>query len=257
MELIDSLFYALISLGVLWLLFTFAFVISWKFNLWKIVDIMWGGGFLVIVGLGEFLNQPSRVPLIIVTLVFLWGFRLIAQLSWRLIQNNKEDQRYNDLKGKSDSILKSYTNIFLLQAFLTWIMCIPFYFYFTISVPKEWNFLLYVGVSISIFALIYETIADIQMSIFKQPKQLVKNGLWKYSRHPNYFGEICFWWGLWIAMLSAMPIALGIVSIISPLTITLIITYVTGPMLEHQMSRYDDWTEYKLTTPYIIPKILK
>lgn len=254
MYFFNSIMYSGISLIVLWFFFTMIFLLAWKLNLWKIIDIAWGMGFICVIIVGMILNFPLQVPLILPILVILWGIRLSGQLIYRMYNSKGEDKRYAKLKESNQSIKQGYINIFLLQALLVWIMCIPFYFYFSLDIVTWGNIYFYIGVGVSIFALLYEMIADIQMTIFKKPNQLVKDGLWRYSRHPNYFGEICFWWGIWISIASILPLFMGIIGIVSPLLITYIITFVTGPMLEEQMNRYPEWEEYKGKTPYIIPK---
>lgn len=261
--------YALLSFFLLWFLFSLTFVIAHRLSLWKIVDITWGLGFVVIVltGWGIFWQFQWVVQSVLVLLVVVWGLRLSVYLGIRSYKT-EEDARYVDLKENHHSLFKAYINIFLSQALLSWIMCIPFYFYLPLKqeiLSMETNLnILWIGTTISVVGLIWEWTADFQINYFKKPKKLVTEGLWKYSRHPNYFGEILFWWGIWVgAHLITLPkyfrehyymaIAGGLLALISPLTITLIISFLTGPMLEKQMSHYEKWEAYKKKTPYIFP----
>ena len=260
--------YAGISFLILWVLFTITFVIAYTINIWKILDIAWGIGFIlvVLIGWGIFWNFQPTQHLWLVGLVTIWGLRLSIHLGMR--GSKTEDPRYEKLKGPKRKILKSYINIFLSQALFTWLICLPFYFYMPIKssiieIPIN-SYVLIFGIAISIMGLFWEWVGDYQLKHFKEPGQLVDRGLWKYTRHPNYFGEILFWWGIWIGThIVYIPqgyityynalVAIGLFTVLSPLTITCIINYITGPMLEEQMKKYPNWEEYKLKTPYIIP----
>ena len=260
--------YAGISLLMLWGLFTITFVIAYKINIWKILDIAWGLGFVFVVltGWGIFWDFQLTQHLWLIGLVTIWGLRLSIHLGMR--GSKKEDSRYEKFKDSKHRMLKSYINIFLSQALFIWLICLPFYFYIpirssTLEVPIN-TYVLIFGVIISITGLFWEWTADYQLKHFKEPGKLVDRGLWKYTRHPNYFGEILFWWGIWIGThLLYIPqgyilyydalVFVGLLTVLSPLTITCIIYYLTGPILEEQMKKYPDWEAYKLRTPYILP----
>ena len=259
--------YASLSLLILLIFFTIIFVIAYVINIWKILDIASGLGFVIVVltGWGIFWDFYPTQHLWVVGLVSVWGLRLSIHLGMRGVK--KEDIRYEQFKDSRYKILQSYINVFLSQAFFIWLICLPFYFYMPIEsqiikLPIN-TYILIFGIIISIIGLYWEWVSDFQLKYLKKPGELVKQGLWKYSRHPNYFGEILFWWGIWIAtrvavfsnnsIPSNLMIFVSLISILSPLTITCIINYLTGPILENQMKKYFNWEEYKSTTPYIIP----
>jgi steroid 5-alpha reductase family enzyme len=101
----------------------------------------------------------------------------------------------------------------------------------------------------------FQSIGDYQLSVFiktKKPGDIMQRGLWKYSRHPNYFGEILMWWGIYIIVL---PMPYGFLFLVSPLTITVLLAFVSGvPMLEEKCKNNSAYKEYKKHTPALIPK---
>ena len=110
------------------------------------------------------------------------------------------------------------------------------------------------GSLVWITGFLFQTIGDFQLTRFaktKQPGQIMQTGLWKYSRHPNYFGEIAMWWGIWL-MVATLPY--GMWAIISPLTITFLLAKVSGiPMLEAKYKGNPAFEAYKQSTPALIP----
>jgi steroid 5-alpha reductase family enzyme len=113
-----------------------------------------------------------------------------------------------------------------------------------------------IGASIWAFGLVFEAIADFQLKKFiKNPQnkgKIMDRGLWRYSRHPNYFGEIVLWWGIFIITLSTMD--LWYLKIIGPLTITVLIIFVSGiPLLEKRYQDNAEYQKYKLRTSSLLP----
>jgi len=111
------------------------------------------------------------------------------------------------------------------------------------------------GLLIFIFGFLFEALGDLQLVAFrKNPAntgQIITTGLWQYTRHPNYFGEALLWWGIW---LMAVPVVDGIYTVLGPITITLLLRYVSGvPMLEKKYEGRLDWEEYTRKTPVFIP----
>ena len=111
------------------------------------------------------------------------------------------------------------------------------------------------GLGVFIAGFLFETIGDFQLAQFKKDTSnkvlIITTGLWKYTRHPNYFGEAFLWWGIW---LMAVPEIDGIFTITGPLVITMLLRYVSGvPMLEKKYEGRPDWEAYKSQTPVFIP----
>lgn len=113
------------------------------------------------------------------------------------------------------------------------------------------------GFIIFLAGFTFESVGDYQLGRFKKAEEnrgkIITTGLWKYTRHPNYFGEAFLWWGFW---LMAVPVMDGIFTIISPLVITWLLRYISGvPMLEKKYEGREDWEEYKRKTPVFVPFI--
>jgi steroid 5-alpha reductase family enzyme len=161
--------------------------------------------------------------------VSLWALRLGAYLLSRIIKI-KVDHRFDD---KRDSFLK-FGAFWLLQTIAVWIILLPVTYTLAqrgvgVDLP-----LLIAGSMVWLVGLIYETIADWQKTTFKMknPTKLITSGLWKYSRHPNYFGELLVWWGI---MLVILPYLKGwwYATVAGPIFITLLLLFVSGiPLLE-------------------------
>jgi steroid 5-alpha reductase family enzyme len=137
-------------------------------------------------------------------------------------------------------------------------------FLFIIAIPVmfinknvfgELNYLILIGLFVWVVGFLFESIGDKQLSEFiKNPAnkgKLMTKGLWKYSRHPNYFGEIVQWWGIWII---ALNIPNGLYTIIGPITISILILFVSGiPLLEKKYKGRADFEDYKKRTSIFFP----
>ncbi|MGL5253704.1 MAG: DUF1295 domain-containing protein [Brevinema sp.] len=257
------IFYIGVSALTLWIIFSLTYFIAIKNNKWAVIDTTWGLGFPLISFLGWILNGFSFQSLSLVILPAIWGIRL----AWHIAVRNaplSEDPRYAKIKaGYNGNYSLAYFQVFLFQGFIMFIMCFPFYFYFPTQNFSILNIL--PGLIICIIGLYWEITADAQLAYFiknekiARPNQSIDTGLWAYSRHPNYFGEITFWVGIWLctvpSLFSQGMILLIILGLISPILIGLTISMLTGPMLEEHMKKYSNWEEYSKHTPYIFPFI--
>lgn len=221
-----------------------------------IVDVAWGMGFLFITLFSLIKNGFYYFPQIITTvLVTFWAFRLSGYLFLRTY-GKKEDTRYQELKatwGKW-TMLYSYIFIYVLQGGLIILIGYPLILITATdsqgSIPAT-----FIGVAIWLTGFLFETIADLQIYQFmfkpENKGKIMRVGLWRYSRHPNYFGEMLVWWGFFFI---ALGIPLGWSSIISPIIITFLLLFVSGvPLAEKQISKLDEFQEYKESTSVLIP----
>jgi len=209
-------------------------------------------------------GAPKNVPVIIIlAAVTLWALRLCMRI-FRKNWKKPEDTRYAawrtawSSKGQWYFILRSFLQINLLQGLIIAIVGLPVVA--ILAHPNEAVSPIFViGTSLFIVGLLYESLADWQLDRFLTAKRngtetatLMKQGLFRYSRRPNYFGESLLWWGLALAV-AATPY--GLIALSSPLTITYIVTRVTGPMLEKQfLDRYpSEYQEYMTETNYFVP----
>lgn len=221
----------------------------------SVIDIAWGVGFVLLAVIPLFLAE-AILPrqMLIAVFVILWGVRLSSYIFLR-IRKNGEDYRYAAFrKAWGDSFyLRSYVQIFLVQAVLQFIIALPILAIHTSQITS-FSVLDSLGISLWFIGFIIETLADMQMYIFKSNPankgKLMTTGLWKYSRHPNYFGEICMWWGIFFIAASIGQVW----TIISPLVITYLLVFVSGiPLLEEKMSDYPEFPEYKKKTSILFP----
>ena len=233
------------------------FVISVFLKRNDIADAGWGIGFIVTSVVGLFASGVLVwiKPLVIV-LVGIWGIRLATHIIVRLM-HHPEDKRYALWRQEWGNYfyVRSYLQIYLLQGVLMWIVLLPTTAIISSSdIPKTVVSVI-LGVFVWMFGFIFESIGDTQLVRFlAQPEnkgKLMTGGLWKYTRHPNYFGEVTQWWGIWVISLAVAP---WYVSILGPLVITSLILFVSGiPMTERGYVGREDFEAYKKKTSVFVP----
>lgn len=230
----------------------FLFAVIKKRN--DIADVAWGLGFVLMAFIGVLLNFNLKT-LFVFILTAVWGFRLASHIFARFKSHNEEDARYRKWrKGWGNKwILFSYLKVFLLQGFFLSLVALPIIIMSRYS-SVEWIFLNYVGIGVWLFGFIFEVIGDRQLREFvktKNPGEIMTRGLWKYSRHPNYFGEAVLWWGIWLISVGTPFYLFGL---IGPLTITLLLRFVSGvPLAEERYTDNPAFIEYKRKTPAMLP----
>lgn len=234
-------------------------------NVWFIISIIkkrndvadeaWGLGFVLLAWISLILYQNFTLQNFLVNfLVSIWGIRLFLHIHARHI-NKPEDSRYAAWRASWKWFyLRSYLQIFLLQGTFLFIISVPILLVNN-NPANKFTFNILLGLIIWIIGFIFESTADRQLSKFiKNPEnkgKLMTKGLWKYSRHPNYFGEITQWWGIWIVSITAVN---GLFGIIGPITISVLIIFVSGiPLLEKKYQGRSDFEEYKKRTSVFIP----
>ena len=221
------------------------------------VDIAWGPGFVLVGTLSLVLSPELTIRGIIASiLVGLWGLRLgyhIFKRNW----GKPEDFRYTKMRENWEgrAYLISYVRIFLLQGLLMLLISYPLLLinFF----PKEGTELLdYLGIFIWLVGFGFEVIGDYQLSKFiknrkNEDNRIMTDGLWRYTRHPNYFGEALLWWGIYLL---AVSVPYGWVGIISPLAIGYLLLFVSGvPPLEKRYEGDEDYQEYAKETNKFFP----
>lgn len=223
----------------------------------SVVDIAWGLGFVLIAFSTWFFGTSGDKQFIIFLIVALWGFRLAGFIFIRKIGHG-EDFRYKKWREEWGNffLIRSFLQIYMLQGIFMLIIAIPIMVAMTRD-PATPQWIDTVGIVIWITGFVFEAVADIQKYKFKQEpdnkKALMTTGLWRYSRHPNYFGETLIWWGIWLLSIPHAP-ELWYVTIISPLVITFLLLFVSGiPMLEKKYEGREDWEAYKAKTSVFVP----
>ena len=246
----------LISILVLWVFFTATFIVAQVKKSNSIVDIAWGKGFVILAITAVLLNtDPSLNAYVVTGLIFLWGARLTYHLyirNW----NRPEDYRYVEMRnnwGKENQLVKFYFKIYMTQMVLLLIVGLPILLINT-STTYVFGLVEYVGLFIWIFGYFFEVVGDYQLKSFvKKPEnkdKLIRRGLWKYTRHPNYFGEATMWWGIFLIVVRST----NIFALISPVFITYLLLFVSGvPLLEAKMKKNPEFADYSKKTNKFIP----
>ena len=218
------------------------------------VDSMWSLFFLIAYATGYIL-APERTDtqIAVLTALILWSLRLSAHLTVRN-WGKPEDIRYQNIRANNEPNFKwkSLYIIFILQAILAFVIAVPI-----INVTQDnQSYSLYTQVGLGIFLLgfVIEIVADRQLGSFlakNAKKQVLNQGLWRYSRHPNYFGECLIWWGLYVV---AIPSS-SLFAIISPVLMTLLLVKISGADLMESTikKRRPDYAKYVKTTSKFIP----
>ena len=244
---------------------TLTWIISIYLKDSSIVDIVWGLGFIVIAITNSLYFEINSIrQLLILIVVTIWGARLSGYLAIRNA-NKPEDWRYQKFRQNAGDIywLTSYFKVFLLQGAIMCVISLPIVVIFGDNNPSSLTIIDYLGVSIFFVGLLTEGIADAQMYIFKKnhassttKEAVLDTGLWKYSRHPNYLGEIVLWFGIGIIGFSS---EYGYLSLISPLLLTFIMIKISGvSMLESELiNTKPKYHEYISKTPSLFPNLFK
>jgi len=226
-----------------------------------IVDIVWGAGF-VIAGWAAYLTgdgHDTRSDLLI-AMVSIWGLRLAFYLARRNL-GKAEDWRYQLMRRKHGDkfAIRSLLTVFGLQGVLMWVVSLPVQLAMTPADPAV-GWIAVVGVIVWGVGLFFETVGDAQLTRFKADPdnvgQVLDDGLWRYTRHPNYFGDFCVWWGIFLVAAETGDALFGI---IGPIVMTVLLTRVSGvPMLEHSMAkRRPGYVEYVERTSAFFPRAPK
>lgn len=230
------------------------FVLSVFLKRNDIADVAWGLGFCLISWFSFNLSDFSWVSFVVNLLVSFWGLRL----SYHILLRNwgkPEDFRYLNWRRQwKNFYVRSFLQVFLLQGLFLYIIALPIIFINT-NGPHNFSGLFYVGIFIWLTGFLFESIADYQLKKFKSNSsnkgKIITSGLWKFSRHPNYFGEVVLWWGIFMITLSVEN---GLYTIVGPLLITYLIVFVSGvPMLEEKYKNNADFIAYKKRTSAFIP----
>ena len=223
-----------------------------------IVDILWGFGFVVVAWVSLLVTDGHGVRAALLTaMATTWGLRLAIHLAFRNI-GAEEDFRYQSMRRRAGDRfwLTSLVRVFGLQAAAMWVMSLPLMIGISDS-DRGWSALWVIGAVVFVIGFAFEAVGDWQLTRFKADPanagKLMDRGLWRYSRHPNYFGDACAWWGIGLVAAST-PI--GIVGLIAPAMITWILVKVSGvPMVEHRLNKTrPGYAEYIQRTSAFLPR---
>lgn len=258
----DMLFTWLMGAGITALLFFVIWLVHLYLRNAAVVDIGWGLGFIILCLF--FIQQGAGFTLrntLCFLMVALWGGRIVLYLLKRFTAEHGEDKRYAKMRAQfGKGAWYKFLYIFQFQAALEMLIAIPL---LTVSRNPDPGLSLWeiIGAVVFAAALWGETVADEQLHAFKHdPANRGKTctvGLWRYSRHPNYFFEWLVWVGIWIFALGS---PMGWLSIISPIVMYYLLMYVSGvPLAEEQSlkSRGDEYRKYQAVTSVFFPMPVK
>lgn len=220
-----------------------------------IVDTLWP--LLFVIAAAVYVNSgaaPVTRAWLVLALVATWGLRLAAYLAWRN-RGHAEDRRYQAIRRRNEPnfALKSLWLIFGFQAVLAWVISLPLAGAIAGDAPLGWLDAL--GVALWAVGFGFEAVGDWQLARFKaQPGsvgRVMDRGLWRYTRHPNYFGDFCVWWGLYLVALAAGAWW----TIVGPLLMSFLLLRFSGVrLLEHDIGeRRPAYAEYARRTNAFFP----
>lgn len=247
----------------------YAFIMTAMLVLWRIsirisdvsiVDLFWGAGFGIVAIMLFLVNRPTGMYALLLTLMpIVWSIRYTVHL-FRRNWGKDEDPRYTKLRSwvEGDAAFHrlSLNKVFLLQGNWMFIVSLPIVIGLSFDALPMLPVLMWVGAAIWFVGMAIEAIADRQLAVFRAtPKEqgtILDTGLWRYSRHPNYFGNAMLWWGIFIAA-CAHPWAL--LTVLAPYKMNDLLINVTGvATLEKKMSREKPaYADYVKRTNRFIP----
>ena len=223
------------------------------------IDAFWGIGF-VVIALSSYLQtdgDPTRKKLLL-GLCALWGLRLGGYLLWRW-RKNGPDARYQKILGTFTGTNMSvfiWRRVFVKQAFILTLTALPVQLGQVYAHPRGLTTINIIGASLALFGIVFESTADAQLTRFKSNPsnhgQVMRSGLWAYSRHPNYFGEACTWWGLFGLAVVNVPTAFAA---LGPLLITsfLLKWSGVGPLESQLKQTKPQYVDYIASTSGFVP----
>lgn len=246
----------ILTAAIIAVFITILFILSLILKRNDIADVAWGTGIFLVALVNYFIGGAGDVSLVLTVLAGLWGVRLTLRIFFR---NRKKAEDFRYKKWREDwgrwFYVRSFFQVYLLQGFL---MCVVGYSFIHAGVyggASKLHFVSMAGLLVWLVGYFFEVVGDWQLDTFirNKPKKdsVLSTGLWRYTRHPNYFGEVTMWWGIWL-MVATLP--MGYIALISPLTITFLILKVSGiPLLEKSFADNSNFQEYKKHTSAFFP----
>ena len=225
----------------------------------SIIDIVWGAGFVLVAVASDLVGDgDGQRSTLLVVLVAIWGIRLTVYLWWRN-HGSGEDPRYQAMRRRAgDSFAtRSLVTVFLLQGALMWTVSLPVQLAMTPTDPEGVGILAVIGVVVWGIGLFFESVGDAQLARFRADPdnagRVMDKGLWRYTRHPNYFGDFCVWWGIFLVAAETTDARFGV---IGPIVMTVLLLRVSGvALLERSITRRrPDYEAYAARTSSFFPR---
>jgi steroid 5-alpha reductase family enzyme len=222
-----------------------------------VVDTTWGIA-LLLVAVGCAVVAGSWRSWVLVALVGAWGVRL----SWHVHTRSRgrpEDPRYREQLGGTLAevgLSVAVRRVFVLQAAAVWLVALPIQA--AAVADLAWPELVWLGVAVWLVGVVFEAVGDAQLRAYRADPHrppVLDRGLWAWSRHPNYFGDACVWWGLWLAGGLASGWIAALASVASPAAMTVWLVWVTGARpVERTMRQRPGYAEYAARTSMFVPR---
>ena len=236
-----------------------------------VVDAAWGFAYVALAlsagaaaliaddGTAESADGHAWVRWVVVAMVVLWGTRLGVHLGRRVLASREDDPRYEAMLGGSlDEIpfRRVLIKVYGLQAGIVAVVALPILVVMTSESVRIWP--VFLGVALWAIGVGLETTADRQLAAYKADPDrppLLTTGVWSWSRHPNYFGDTCVWWGIWLASAATCGWVGVVVGLIGPIAMTWFLTMVSGVKLsERRMAGRPGWEAYAARTSIFVPR---
>jgi steroid 5-alpha reductase family enzyme len=230
------------------------FAIALRVGKHAVIDVTWGLGFAVVAVVSLAVTGTSPVALIAVAMVVLWGLRLAGHIFLRS-RGHGEDPRYEALLSKASGSRNAYAlqRVYLPQAVILWFVSWPVQA--AVTGDDDPGALAWVGLAVWAIGLFFETVGDWQLQRFRDDPsnkgKVLDTGLWRYTRHPNYFGDATAWWGIWLVAADAG----GWWTVLSPVVMTWFLAKGTGAaLLEKDIhNRRPEYVDYIRRTSGFVP----
>jgi steroid 5-alpha reductase family enzyme len=245
---------ALIGLAAVAVVMGVTAAVSLKVGRVAVVDVAWGLMF-VAVALALAVWSPDPHSWLLAGLVTVWGGRLAWHIG-RRSRGHGEDPRYAELLGDGGFSL-AVRKVFGVQALAAFVISLPIMVAGAYDVRMAWAVV--VGVVVWLVGLVLEAVGDAQLTAYKgKPKAdrppVLDRGLWRWTRHPNYFGDACVWWGIWLAGALATGWLPGLLTVVAPIAMTYFLAFATGArLLERTMMQRPGYPEYAARTSMFVP----
>lgn len=235
------------------------FLLALRTGRHRIVDSAWGIAFAAVAVITYLLSEghgdDSR-RLLAAALTALWGLRLAAHIAWRG-RGHGEDPRYERLLAKAPGSRAAYAfrMVYLLQAALVWLVSLPVQA--AMYEPGGMGPVAAVGAALWLTGVVFEGVGDLQLARFKADPgnhgRIMDRGLWSWTRHPNYFGDFCVWWGLYLIACDDLVVAAA--TLVSPIVMSLLLTRGSGKaLLERHMAQRPGYAAYRSRTSGFFPR---
>jgi steroid 5-alpha reductase family enzyme len=233
------------------------FAVALRLGRHSVVDVAWGVAFALVALVSLVASAGSGDPVrrwVITVMTVVWGLRLAVFIGWKA-RGHGEDPRYEDLLSRAPGNRHVYAlrMIYLLQGAIVFLVSAPVQL--TQFCGEALGPLAFVGIAVWALGLVFESVGDAQKARFKADPghrgHVMDTGLWRYTRHPNYFGDACVWWGLFLVAADAWP---GALCVFSPVLMTFILVKGTGKRLsEDRMRDRPGFAEYVRRTSGFVP----